>query len=67
LEALIQKLGVSSIDVNALVTVGIARASDKIKILAKGKLTSKVNIKVHAVSASAKSAIEACGGSVELV
>lgn len=66
LEALVQKLG-SSIDVNALVAVGIAKASDKIKVLGKGQLTSKVNIKVHAVSATAKAAIEAIGGSVELV
>lgn len=67
LEALVQKSGNSTFDLNALVAVGIARASDKVKVLGKGKLTSKINIKVHAVSASAKAAIEACGGSVELV
>lgn len=67
LEAIVQKLGNTTLDVNALVAVGIARASDKIKVLGKGVLTSKVNIKVHAVSASAKAAIEALGGSVELV
>ena len=67
LEALVQKLGASTFDVEALVAVGIARGTDKIKVLGKGKLTSKVNIKVHAISASAKAAIEACGGSVELV
>ncbi len=67
LEALVQKSGTSTFDVTAFVAVGIARASDKIKVLGKGKLTSKVNIKVHAISASAKTAIEACGGSVELV
>ena len=67
LEALVQKSGATSFDVAALVGIGIARASDKIKLLGNGKLTSKVTIKVHAVSASAKAAIEACGGSVELV
>lgn len=67
LEALVQKSGNTSFDLEALVAVGIAKASDKVKVLGKGKLTSKVNIKVHAVSASAKAAIEACGGSVELV
>ena len=50
-----------------MVSVGLAKASDKIKVLGKGTLTSKVNIKAHAVSASAKAAIEAAGGSVELV
>ena len=67
LEALVQKSGNTTFDLEALVAVGIAKASDKVKVLGKGKLTSKVNIKVHAVSASAKAAIEACGGSVELV
>jgi large subunit ribosomal protein L15 len=67
LEALVQKTGATSFDVQALVAVGIAKASDKIKMLGNGKLTSKVTIKVHAVSAAAKAAIEACGGSVELV
>jgi large subunit ribosomal protein L15 len=67
LEALVKKLGTSTVDVNTLVGVGIARTSDKIKVLGKGVLTSKVDIKVHAVSAAAKAAIEACGGSVELV
>lgn len=67
LEALVQKSGTSTFDLAAFVTIGLAKASDKIKVLGKGKLTSKVNIKVHAVSASAKAAIEACGGSVELV
>ncbi len=67
LEALVNKTGLKVLDVEALVAAGIAKASDKIKVLGNGKLTSSVNIKVHAISASAKAAIEAAGGSVELV
>lgn len=67
LEALVQKIGNTTLDVEALVAAGVAKASDKIKVLGNGKLTAKVNIKVHAISASAKTAIEAVGGSVELV
>ncbi len=67
LEAIVQKLGMSVFEPATFVGIGIARASDKIKVLGKGILTSKVNIKVHAISASAKAAIEAAGGSVELV
>ena len=67
LEALVQKIGNNTLDVEALVAAGVAKASDKIKVLGNGKLTAKVNIKVHAISASAKTAIEAVGGSVELV
>lgn len=67
IEALVQKTGNTSFDVASLVAAGISRASDKIKVLGNGKLTSKVNIKAHAVSASAKAAIEAVGGTIELV
>lgn len=67
LEALVQKTGSNTFDVAALVAAGVSRASDKIKVLGTGKLASKVSLKVHAVSASAKAAIEALGGSIELV
>ncbi len=67
LDDLVKKSGITSFDVEALVAAGVAKSSEKIKVLGNGKLTSKVSIKVHAISASAKSAIEAAGGSVELV
>ncbi len=67
LEALVLKTGLTSMDVEAFITAGVSKASGKIKILGNGKLNSKVNIKVHAISASAKAAIEAQGGSVEIV
>lgn len=67
LEEFVQKSGKNVLDVETLVAAGIAKASDKIKVLGNGKLTSKVSIKVHAISASAKAAVEAAGGSVELV
>lgn len=67
LDDLVKKSGNTSFDVEALVAAGVAKSSEKIKVLGNGKLTSKVSIKVHAISASAKSAIEAAGGSVELV
>lgn len=67
LELCVQKTGETAFDVSKLVSLGLAKASDKIKLLGNGKLTSKVNLSVHAASASAKSAVEALGGSVELV
>jgi large subunit ribosomal protein L15 len=67
IEALVKKAGTTNLDLDVLLGAGIANASEKIKVLGKGKLTSSVNLKVHAVSASAKAAIEAQGGSVELV
>ncbi|WEV41096.1 50S ribosomal protein L15 [Lactobacillus sp. ESL0684] len=38
-----------------------------VKVLAKGELKVKLNVKVNKVSAAAKKAIEAAGGSVEVI
>ena len=67
LEKLVAQTGNTSFDVQALTAAGVARQSERIKVLGNGKLTSKVNITVHAISASAQAAIEALGGSVQLV
>lgn len=67
LEALVAKVGTASFDIQALVNAGVAKSSEKIKVLGNGKLSSKVELTVHAISASAKAAIEALGGSVQLV
>lgn len=71
LEKMLQKAAGSGqsdvINIESLQAAGFAKTSDKIKVLGNGKLTSKVNITVHAISASAKAAIEAAGGSVQLV
>lgn len=45
----------------------IADAGKKVKVLGEGKLSKKLNFKVHAVSASAKTAIEAAGGKIDLI
>jgi large subunit ribosomal protein L15 len=38
-----------------------------VKILGRGELTSTLNVKAHAFSASAKAAIEGKGGTTEIV
>ncbi len=45
----------------------IKKISDGVKILGNGELTKKLNIKVHAYSASAKEKIEALGGKAEVI
>ncbi|MBL7795412.1 MAG: 50S ribosomal protein L15 [Saprospiraceae bacterium] len=67
LEELVQKTGLNTFDVQALLDAGIAKRTDKIKVLGHGSLTAKVNLTVHAISATAKAAIEALGGSVQIV
>ena len=42
---------------------GLAKRSDPIKILARGEISKKLTIKAHAFSATAKTKVEAAGGS----
>ena len=52
---------------DTLIENGLANKKDLIKILGRGELKSKVNIKAHGFSASAKAAIEAKCGKIEIV
>ena len=56
------------VDETALRSVGLANGpGDGIKILGSGDLTKKLVVVVSAISASAKTKIEAKGGSVEII
>jgi large subunit ribosomal protein L15 len=60
----------SLVDADALAGIGCgAKAKNRagIKVLASGKLTKKLNLKVNAISAAAKARIEELGGNVELL
>ena len=50
-----------------LVERGVVRKGAFVKILARGEITSKVDVHAHAVSKAAESAITAAGGSVTLI
>lgn len=67
LQAISDKYSIDTIDVEALIAHNIISKTDKVKILGDGELTGKINVNVHAISAPAKEAIEALGGSVNLV
>ena len=59
---------VASVDVAALMEACIVKnPRDGVKILGYGEITKKLNVKVDAVSASAKEKIEAVGGTVEVI
>ena len=45
----------------------ISKAGYGVKILGNGELTKKLNVKVNAVSETAKAKIEAAGGTVEVI
>lgn len=67
LQAIADKHGLTTIDMESLLKSGIIRKTDKVKILGDGEIKSKLTVNVHACSASAKKAIEELGGSVNLV
>lgn len=67
LQTLAEKFKLSTIDLNTLVDKGVVNKDDKVKLLGRGELKAKISVSVHACSAAAKQAIEALGGSVNLV
>lgn len=67
LQALAESKKLSSIDLEALIANGIASKNERVKILGRGELKSKLDVKAHAFSASAKAAIEALGGTTSII
>jgi len=63
LQDLANRKNLKSIDVQALIDAGFVSKNDRVKILGDGKLTSKLEVKAHAFSKSAKKAIESLEGS----
>ena len=66
----LQKLaenGISVITPEVLVENGVVLAKELVKILAKGELTAKLEVKANAFSAKAQQAIEAAGGTCEKI
>jgi large subunit ribosomal protein L15 len=57
--------GVSVITPEVLVEQGVTQKKELVKVLAKGELTAKLEVRVHAFSAKAKEMIEAAGGTCE--
>ena len=67
LQEISEKYQLDTISPDNLCEHGIVRKNDRVKILGKGAVDSKLTVTAHAVSEKAKAAIEAAGGSVELV
>lgn len=67
IQNLVDTKNITDFTPEVIVANGLASKKDLIKILNRGELTAKVTIKANAFSASAKEAIEAKGGSVEVI
>jgi large subunit ribosomal protein L15 len=64
IQQLIDNTKATEITFDVLVQNGMAHKNDLVKILGRGELKSKVDIKIHAFTATAKKAVEAAGGSI---
>jgi len=64
LQTLCEKNGWETITPENLREAGLVKKSDLVKILGKGVITVKVEVKAHAFSKSAEAAIEAAQGTV---
>jgi large subunit ribosomal protein L15 len=64
LQSIADTFSVTDITPDVLYQNGFIKKGDIIKILAKGELTSKLNVTAHGASATAKAAIEAKGGTI---
>lgn len=66
-EQLAEKYNITEFSLENHYINGLIAQTDSVKILGNGELKGKFTFKVNAVSEKAKSAIEAAGGSVEIV
>ena len=67
IEQLAAKYNITEFSMENLYVNGLISQTDKVKLLGNGELKTKLTFKVNAASDKAKAAIEAAGGSVEIV
>jgi large subunit ribosomal protein L15 len=64
IENLVAKANTNDLTLELMIANGIISKNDKVKVLGRGELKSKVSVQAHAFSEAAISAIEKAGGSV---
>ena len=64
LQALAEKKGLKTIDIDTMIDAGLVSKNKLVKILGKGKLSLKLEVKAHAFSKSAEEEIKAMEGTV---
>jgi large subunit ribosomal protein L15 len=67
IQAMADKYGMTTLDLDVLTANGVLGLNDKLKVLGRGELKSKVDIHAHAYSKTAKAAIEAIGGTANVI
>ena len=64
LQALTEKFTLTSVDFDTLKQHGLVSRNDQVKILGRGELKAKLEVKAHAFTATAQKAIDAAGGTI---
>ncbi|MDR6940351.1 50S ribosomal protein L15 [Mucilaginibacter pocheonensis] len=64
LQELVEKFSLSAVDFDTLKEHGLVSRNDLVKILGRGELKAKLEVKAHAFTATAQKAIEAAGGTI---
>jgi large subunit ribosomal protein L15 len=64
LQALTEKFTLTAVDLDTLKEHGLVSKNGLVKILGRGELTAKLEVKAHAFTATAQKAIEAAGGTI---
>ena len=67
LQRLVESLKSEVVDLDFLISNGLASKRDLVKILGNGELTAKITVKAHAFSKTAIEKIEAVGGTIEKI
>ena len=67
IEQLATKYNLSEFTLENLYINGLISQTDRVKVLGNGEIKGKYSFRVNAISEKAKSAIEAAGGTVEIV
>tara|TARA_B110000261_G_scaffold22772_1_gene23994 strand:+ start:1829 stop:2275 length:447 start_codon:yes stop_codon:yes gene_type:complete len=67
LQEIIDNTKVTEISTASLIAANVIKKTQIVKILGRGELSSKVDVKVNAFTKTAKEAIEKAGGSAETI
>lgn len=67
LQLLVDKHNLSEVTFETLVANGICSKKALVKVMGRGELKGKLNVTAHAFTATAKAAIEAMGGTANII
>ena len=67
LEGLAEKTKATNLTLQVLIDNGVVSKNDKVKVLGRGELKSKISVEAHAFSETAAKAIEKVGGTATTV